>query len=79
MADYYQRLGIDRDATAYVVATCPHSVWISGGVTTLDELDHLDASGAAGAVLGMALYTETLDPSAVAARWGGPESREGGA
>jgi phosphoribosylformimino-5-aminoimidazole carboxamide ribonucleotide (ProFAR) isomerase len=37
----------------------------------MDELNFLDGAGAAGAVLGMALYTQTLDPSAVAARWGG--------
>jgi phosphoribosylformimino-5-aminoimidazole carboxamide ribonucleotide (ProFAR) isomerase len=36
----------------------------------MDELQYLDDAGAAGAVLGMALYTETLDPTDVAARWG---------
>jgi phosphoribosylformimino-5-aminoimidazole carboxamide ribonucleotide (ProFAR) isomerase len=35
------------------------------------ELEYLDERGAAGVVLGMALYTETLNPSDVAARWGG--------
>ncbi|HUH14300.1 MAG TPA: 1-(5-phosphoribosyl)-5-[(5-phosphoribosylamino)methylideneamino] imidazole-4-carboxamide isomerase [Gaiellaceae bacterium] len=63
--------GIDRDAAAAVVAASPHPVWASGGVTTTDELAYLDSVGAAGAVLGMALYTETLDPAQVAARWGG--------
>ena len=63
--------GIDRDAVAAVVAVSPHPVWASGGVTTTDELAYLDGIGAAGAVLGMALYTETLDPAQVAARWGG--------
>lgn len=63
--------GIDRDAAAAVVAVSPHPVWASGGVTTTDELAYLDSVGAAGAVLGMALYTETLDPAQVAARWGG--------
>ncbi len=67
--------GIDRGAVGRVVEACPHPAWISGGVTTLDELAFLDERGAAGAVLGMALYTETLDPSAVAPRWGGSPRR----
>jgi len=63
--------GIDRAAAAALLAASPHPVWASGGVTTEDELEFLDASGAAGVVLGMALYTETLNPTDVAARWGG--------
>ena len=54
-----------------MIALSPHPVWASGGVTTTDELEFLAESGAAGAVLGMALYTETLNPHDVAARWGG--------
>lgn len=63
--------GIDRVAVAETIALSFHPVWASGGVTTTDELQYLDEAGAAGAVLGMALYTKTLDPSEVAARWGG--------
>jgi phosphoribosylformimino-5-aminoimidazole carboxamide ribotide isomerase len=63
--------GIDREASGEMIALSPHPVWASGGVTTTEELEYLDESGAAGVVLGMALYTETLDPSDVAARWGG--------
>jgi phosphoribosylformimino-5-aminoimidazole carboxamide ribotide isomerase len=63
--------GIDREPVGRVVEACPHPAWISGGVTTIDELAFLEERNAAGAVLGMALYTETLDPAAVAARWGG--------
>jgi phosphoribosylformimino-5-aminoimidazole carboxamide ribotide isomerase len=63
--------GIDRTAAARVLAASPHAVWISGGVTTTDELGFLASGGAAGAVLGMALYTGVLDPEAVARRWGG--------
>ncbi len=63
--------GIDREESAEVIALSPHPVWASGGVTTTEDLEYLDASGAAGAVLGMALYTETLDPHDVATRWGG--------
>jgi len=63
--------GIDRDACREVIELSPHSVWASGGVTTMDELDYLDGAGAAGVVLGMALYTDTLNAGDVAARWGG--------
>jgi phosphoribosylformimino-5-aminoimidazole carboxamide ribotide isomerase len=67
--------GIDRDAVGETISLSPHPVWASGGVTTIEELEYLNESGAAGAVLGMALYTETLDPSDVAARWGGGANR----
>jgi phosphoribosylformimino-5-aminoimidazole carboxamide ribotide isomerase len=63
--------GIDRDGCRRVIAASAHPVWASGGVTTTDELEYLDEAGAAGVVLGMAIYTETLDPTDVAARWGG--------
>jgi phosphoribosylformimino-5-aminoimidazole carboxamide ribotide isomerase len=66
-----QMQGIHREAVAALLASAPHPVWISGGVTTLDDLAFLEAHGAAGAVLGMALYTETLNPAQVATRWGG--------
>jgi phosphoribosylformimino-5-aminoimidazole carboxamide ribotide isomerase len=63
--------GIDRDACYALLAASPHPVWISGGVTTVEELDFLERAGAAGAILGMALYTGTLNAEEVAARWGG--------
>jgi phosphoribosylformimino-5-aminoimidazole carboxamide ribotide isomerase len=63
--------GIDREACREVIDMSPHDVWTSGGVTTLDELAYLDEAGAAGVVLGMALYTDTLNAGDVAARWGG--------
>jgi len=62
--------GIDRDWCARVVEASPWPVWISGGVTTLDELEWLDQAGAHAVVLGMAIYTDTLDRGEVAARWG---------
>jgi len=63
--------GIDREACRQVIELSPHPVWASGGVTTMDELAYLDRAGSAGVVLGMALYTDTLNASDVAARWGG--------
>jgi len=62
--------GIDRDGCRRVLEASPHPVWISGGVTTMEELDFLGASGAAGVVLGMAVYTGALDLKALAERWG---------
>lgn len=64
--------GIDRASTTRVVEASPHPVFISGGVTTLDDLSALEQVGAAGAVLGMALYTGALDADEVARRWGSP-------
>lgn len=64
--------GIDRDACARVVRASPHPVWMSGGITTVEDLAFLEGIGAAGAVLGMALYAGSLEPHYVAARWGGP-------
>jgi phosphoribosylformimino-5-aminoimidazole carboxamide ribotide isomerase len=67
--------GIDREVAERTISTSSHPMWISGGVTTFDELTHLDALGAAGAVLGMALYTNTLDADEVAQRWGSTQTR----
>ena len=67
--------GIDTTAMAAVIDASAHPVWISGGVTTLDDLAELDDAGAHGAVLGMALYTGTLRPTEVAERWGGSPNR----
>lgn len=62
--------GIQREEVTRVLEASPHPVWISGGVSTLDELAFLARGGARGAVLGMALYTEALDPGPVAREWG---------
>lgn len=66
--------GIDAPAMAAVIAASPHPVWVSGGITTLDDLTVLDEAGARGAVLGMALYTGALRPTDVAERWGGDDA-----
>lgn len=63
--------GIDKPSVAATLRASTLPVWISGGITTMDDLAYLEDAGAAGAVLGMALYTETLNPAAVAHRWGG--------
>lgn len=62
--------GIDRDGVRAVVEGTDHRVWISGGITAAGELEFLDEVGAAGAVLGMALYTDVLDAETVAKEFG---------
>lgn len=62
--------GIDRDGVRRVVEETDHRVWISGGVTAVAELSFLREVGAAGAVLGMALYTDVLDGETVAKEFG---------
>lgn len=69
--------GIDREGTHRIVTGSPHPVQVSGGISSLAELDALAAMGAAGAVLGMALYTGTLDAVRVAGTYG-RETRSGG-
>lgn len=65
--------GIDLAAMSRVIAASPHPVWVSGGITTLADLEALDRAGAHAAVLGMALYTGSLRPTDVADRWGGTD------
>jgi phosphoribosylformimino-5-aminoimidazole carboxamide ribotide isomerase len=71
--------GIDRDAVARALEWSTHPLWIAGGVTTENDLSWLEEHGAAGAVLGMALYTGTLSAPSVAARWGGANRSRGDA
>ncbi|RMH12284.1 MAG: 1-(5-phosphoribosyl)-5-[(5-phosphoribosylamino)methylideneamino] imidazole-4-carboxamide isomerase [Gemmatimonadetes bacterium] len=70
--------GIDREAATRLTGACPHPLIASGGVRDMDDLDALDQAGAHGVVLGMALYTDLLDATAVAARWGGSDGKENG-
>lgn len=58
-------LALMRDCAA--MTTLP--LIASGGITTLDDLRALRRAGANAAVLGMALYTGTLDPDTVASEF----------
>lgn len=62
--------GIDLEGAAAVIGASPHPVWISGGISTEQDLKDLNGAGAAGAVLGMALYTGALDAAMVAREYG---------
>lgn len=62
--------GVERTSVREVVGATDHPVWVSGGIRSLDELAFLDEIGAAGAVLGTALYTGALDAESVAKEYG---------
>lgn len=58
--------GPDLPLVDDVVAVAGFPVIASGGITSRHDLERLQETGAAQAVLGMALYTGALDPEAVA-------------
>lgn len=62
--------GPDLALTDRVLALTALPVAIAGGVTTLADLRTLRARGVSAAIIGMALYTGTLDPTAVAQEFG---------
>ena len=58
--------GPDWALTADVVQRTTHPVIASGGITTINDLRRLASEGVSASVIGMALYTGTLDARAVA-------------
>jgi phosphoribosylformimino-5-aminoimidazole carboxamide ribotide isomerase len=62
--------GIDLRMAEKVVEGSRHPIWISGGISTMDELRALDDAGATGAVLGMSIYSGVLSPEKVAEEFG---------
>jgi phosphoribosylformimino-5-aminoimidazole carboxamide ribotide isomerase len=62
--------GIDLQGAEAVIRGTRHRTWISGGITTMEEVRALDRAGATGAVLGMAIYTEVLPPQQLAEEFG---------
>lgn len=66
--------GPDLQITREAAAALPHPVYASGGIAGLTDLRALAQAGAAGAVIGMALYTGALDPRAAAREFGRNES-----
>lgn len=55
--------GVDAHGFAALAAATRHPVIAAGGVAERSDLEALAAAGAAGAVLGMALYTGRLAPA----------------
>lgn len=66
--------GIDLDLAREVVARCSLPVHVAGGITTIDDLRALAAAGVHAAIVGMSLYTGSLDPQQVAAEFLSRES-----
>ncbi len=58
--------GTDLALFEELAAQVPWPVTASGGIATLQDLRNLETRGVAAAVLGMALYTDVLDPRVVA-------------
>ncbi|MDQ6926606.1 MAG: HisA/HisF-related TIM barrel protein, partial [Candidatus Eremiobacteraeota bacterium] len=65
-----QMQGVDRRLVEDVVEVATVPVLASGGVGSVHDLRVLADCGAAGAVVGMALYTGALDARAVAEEFG---------
>jgi phosphoribosylformimino-5-aminoimidazole carboxamide ribotide isomerase len=61
-----QMRGADLPLMEDVVDASSFPVYASGGVASMQDLRALEYRGVAGVVIGMALYTGALDPSAVA-------------
>ena len=57
-----QMKGIDENQSRKFISGCPHKVISSGGVTAEPDCILLNKLGAAGAVVGLALYTDKIRP-----------------
>ena len=65
--------GIDLALMKDVIARCSLPVHVAGGITTIEDLQALEAAGAHAAIAGMALYTGTLDAQRVATAFASKE------
>jgi len=63
--------GTDLPLMEDVAEASDHPVLASGGISTLNELRSLADAGIAGAIVGMALYTGTMNPRVAAEEFGG--------
>ncbi len=62
--------GTDLPLMEDVAEASDHPVIASGGISTLNELRSLADAGIAGAIVGMALYTGTMNPRVAAEEFG---------
>jgi phosphoribosyl isomerase A len=60
--------GIDPGLFRRLAASTRHPLLAAGGIASADDISALTEAGAAGAVLGMALYTGRIDPADALAR-----------
>jgi phosphoribosylformimino-5-aminoimidazole carboxamide ribotide isomerase len=68
--------GCDLDLYSRVLRSTGLPVIASGGITTIGDVRALAERGVASAVIGMALYTGTLDAADVAAHFSGVGAHE---
>ena len=54
--------GIDVEAATDFISRCPHPVISSGGVSSITDVEALEAAGAVAAVVGVAIYTGAFRP-----------------
>jgi phosphoribosylformimino-5-aminoimidazole carboxamide ribotide isomerase len=54
--------GIDAEQSKMFIKKCPHKVISSGGITSEADCKKLSGLGAAGAVVGLAIYTNKIRP-----------------
>ncbi len=52
--------GIERDKIAKIVSTLRNPVYVAGGISSIEDVRFVKSCGAAGAVIGSALYTGKL-------------------
>jgi phosphoribosylformimino-5-aminoimidazole carboxamide ribotide isomerase len=57
-----RKSGIDEKQARSFINSCPHPVIASGGVTDYGDAETLSSLGAEAAVVGLALYTESIKP-----------------
>jgi phosphoribosylformimino-5-aminoimidazole carboxamide ribotide isomerase len=69
-----QMQGVDLVLVEDVIELATVPVYASGGVGSVQDLRNLAERGAAGAVVGMALYTGALDARLVAEEFGEEEA-----
>jgi len=69
--------GIDGPQAEEFISKCPHPVISSGGVTTEEDAVTLAKAGAAGAVVGVSIYTGLMEPWKWAIPWVAAGSRNG--
>ena len=58
-----QLTGVDEALFQSAIARCRHPVYAAGGIAGPSDLAVLRRAGAAGAVLGLSLYTGAIDPT----------------
>ena len=57
------------DVQVDFIRKCPHKVIASGGISSIDDATRLSKAGAAGAVVGVSIYTGILEPWAWKTPW----------